>query len=105
MKFGVELYHEIGFLFMRQRPIQPGEFEYESFTLLEQRGHRVERIDSRQLRERYPAWNSERYTDGFLDLEAGYAESDRVLAALIQRATSLDMALAEMARAHVRVVR
>jgi hypothetical protein len=50
---------------MRQRPIQPGDFEYESFTLLEQRGHRVERIGSRQLRERYPAWNSERYLDGF----------------------------------------
>ena len=80
MKFGVELYHEIGFLFMRQRPMQPGDFEYESFTVLEQRGHRVERIDSKQLRERFPAWNSERYPDGFLDLEAGYAESGRAVA-------------------------
>jgi glycine/D-amino acid oxidase-like deaminating enzyme len=98
VKFGVELYHEIGFLFMRQRPIQPGDFEYESFTLLEQRGHRVERIDSRQLRERYPAWNSERYPDGFLDLEAGYAESGRVVAALIQWAKSLGVELRENAK-------
>ena len=98
VKFGVELYHEIGFLFMRQRPIQPGDFEYESFTLLEQRGHRVERIDSRQLRERYPAWNSERYRDGFLDLEAGYAESGRVVAALIQWAKSLGVELRENAK-------
>jgi glycine/D-amino acid oxidase-like deaminating enzyme len=97
VKFRVELYHEIGFLFMRQRPIQPGDFEYESFTLLEQRGHRVERIDSRQLRERYPAWNSERYPDGFLDLEAGYAESGRVVAALIQWAKSLGVELRENA--------
>ena len=98
VKFGVELYHEIGFLFMRQRPIQPGDFEYESFTLLEQRGHRVERIDSRQLRERYPAWNSERYPDGFLDLEAGYAESGRAVTALIQWAKSLGVELRENAK-------
>src|SRR5947209_4234173 len=98
MKFGVELYHEIGFLFMRQRPIQPGDFEYESLTLLEQRGHRVERMDSRELRERYPAWNAERYPDGFLDLEAGYAESGRVVAALVQWAKSLGVELRENAK-------
>src|SRR5881394_3730412 len=72
VKFGVELYHEIGFLFMRQRPIQPGE--------------------------RYPAWNSERYPDGFLDLEAGYAESGRAVAALIQWAKSLGVELRENAK-------
>src|SRR5437588_12441030 len=47
--FGVEFYHEIGFLFMRQRPMQPGHVGYESFTLLAQRGHRVARIGSTQL--------------------------------------------------------
>jgi glycine/D-amino acid oxidase-like deaminating enzyme len=97
VEFGVELYHETGFLFMRQRPMQPGDFEYESFTLLEQRGHRVERIASRQLRERYPAWKAELYPDGFLDLEAGYAESGRVVAILIQRAQSLGVELRENA--------
>jgi len=95
VEFGVELYHEIGFLFMRQRPMQPGDFEYESFKLLEQRGHQIERISSKQLLERYPAWNAERYPDGFLDLEAGYAESGRVVAALIQRAKSLGVELRE----------
>jgi len=98
VEFGIELYHEIGFLFMRQRRMQPGDFEYESFKLLEQRGHRVERISSRQLRERHPAWNAERYPDGFLDLEAGYAESGRVVATLIQRAKSLGVELRENAR-------
>src|SRR5947209_5272735 len=98
VEFGVELYHEIGFLFMRQRPMQPDDFEYESFTLLEQRGHRIERMGSRQLCERYPAWNAERYPDGFLDLEAGYAESGRVVATLIQRAQSLGVELRENAK-------
>src|SRR4029077_18388866 len=49
VKCELELYHEIVFLFMRQRPIQPDYFEYEFITLLEQRVHRVERIDSKQL--------------------------------------------------------
>ena len=93
VEFGVELYHEIGFLFMRQRSMQPGDFEYESFKVLERRGHRIERISSKQLLERFPAWNGERYPDGFLDLEAGYAESGRVVATLIQRAKSLGVEL------------
>jgi len=98
VKFDVQLYHEIGFLFMRQRPMQPGDFEYESFKLLEQRSHRIERISSKQLLERFPAWNAERYPDGFLDLAAGYAESGRVVAALIQRAKSLGVELRENAK-------
>jgi glycine/D-amino acid oxidase-like deaminating enzyme len=98
LEFGVEFYHETGFLFMRQRPMQPGDFEYESFKLLEQRGHRVERIHSQQLRQRYPAWNAERYPDGFLDLDAGYAESGRAVAILISRAKSLGVQLRENAK-------
>jgi glycine/D-amino acid oxidase-like deaminating enzyme len=97
VQFGVELYHEIGFLFMRQRSMQPGDFEYESFKVLERRGHRIERISSKQLRERYPAWNAERYLDGFLDLEAGYAESGRVVATLTLRAKLIGVELRENA--------
>jgi glycine/D-amino acid oxidase-like deaminating enzyme len=88
-----QLYHEVGFLFMRQREMQPGDFEYESLKLLEQRGHKIERINPAQLRERFPAWNAERFVDGFLDREAGYAESGRVVAALIERAESLGVIL------------
>jgi glycine/D-amino acid oxidase-like deaminating enzyme len=98
VEFGNEFYHEVGFLFMRQRKMRPGDFEYESFSLLEHRGHKVERIDSAKLRARFPAWNAERFCDGFLDLEAGYAESGRVVAALLERAKSLGVKLVEGAR-------
>src|SRR6266481_2729387 len=33
-EFGTELYHEVGFLFLRRRAMQPGDFEYESLKLL-----------------------------------------------------------------------
>ncbi len=92
-EFEAELYHEVGFLFLRQRAMQPGDFEYESLKVLERRGHKVERIDSAQLRQRFPAWNAERYQDGFLDRQAGYAESGRVVAVLVERAKSLGVEL------------
>ena len=94
-EFGVELYHEVGFLFLRRTAMQPGDFEYESTQVLERRGHGIERIDSAKLREQFPAWNAELYHDGFLDRQAGYTESGRVVATLIERAQSLGVELHE----------
>ena len=98
VEFGVELYHEVGFLCMRQRPMQAGDFEYESLRLLERGGHRIERVNSDYLRRHFPAWNANRYLDGFLDFEAGYAESGRVVAVLIERAKSMGVALRERSK-------
>ena len=88
-KFGVALFHETGFLFMRRQEMQAGDFESESFRVLSERGHSVERIDSKELRERFPAWRAELFRDGFLERRAGYAESGRVVAALVQRGKSI----------------
>src|SRR5437870_6220140 len=98
LEFGLQLYQEIGFLFMRQRPMEPGDFEYESFKLLKQCRHRVERINSQQRRQRYPAWNAEEYPDVFFDLDAGYAESGRDVATLFSLPKSLGVELRENAR-------
>ncbi len=95
VEFGDELYHEVGFLCMRQRPMKSGDFEYESLRLLERRGHRIQRVNSDYLRRHFPAWNADRYPDGFLDFEAGYAESGRTIAVLITRAKSLGVVLRE----------
>jgi len=92
-EWGIELYHEVGFLFMRQAAMQPGDFEFESFELLKRRGHKVERIDSAQMRKRFPPWNADLYPDGFLDHEAGYAESGRAVSVLSEHAKSLGVQL------------
>ena len=97
-EFGVEPYHEVGVMFVRQREMKPGDFEYESFKILKQRGHKVERMNSARLWKRFPAWNPGLYRDGVLELEAGYAESDRVVATLIERAKSLGVELREGVR-------
>jgi glycine/D-amino acid oxidase-like deaminating enzyme len=94
-EFDVPLYHEVGDMFLRQAEMQPGDFEYESLRVFERRGRKFERITSAQLRQRFPAWNAERYPDGVFDPDGGYAESGRVVAALIERAKSLGVELRE----------
>jgi glycine/D-amino acid oxidase-like deaminating enzyme len=94
-EFGIALYHEVGVMFVRQREMTPNDFEYESFRILQQHGHKIERMNSAQLWQRFPAWNPELFRDGVLEIEAGYAESGRVVAALIKRAKSLGIKLLE----------
>jgi glycine/D-amino acid oxidase-like deaminating enzyme len=97
-EFGIELYHEVGVMFVRQREMKPGDFEYESFKTLQRRGHKVERMNSAQLWRRFPAWNPELFRDGVLEIEAGYAESGRAVSTLVQRAESIGVELRRSSR-------
>lgn len=80
------LYHQTGMLFLSQQAMAPGGFEYESFVRLLQRNIPVERLDSTRLRQRYPAWSSGLFTDGYFNPRAGWAESGAVVARLIEEA-------------------
>ena len=96
--FDAKLYHEVGVMFVRRREMKPGDFEYESFKLQQKRGLKVVRMNGSQFWQRFPAWNSELYRDGVLEIEAGYAESGRVVATLIGRAKSMGVNLREGVR-------
>lgn len=95
LEFGTQLYHETGVMFVRRRELRPGDFEYESLSLLKRRHQKVERMDSKEAWKRFPAWNPELYRDGVLELQAGYAESGRVVVALIERAKMHGVELCE----------
>src|SRR5437764_6791506 len=97
-EFGMKLYHEVGVMFVRHRAMQPGDFEYESLKLLEKRGLEVARMDTAQLWKRFPAWNPGFYRDGVFEIEAGYVESGRAVAMLIERAKSTGVELRERVR-------
>jgi glycine/D-amino acid oxidase-like deaminating enzyme len=75
--------------------MQPGDFEYESLSVLERRDHKVEWMNSARLRECFPAFNPAHFDNGFFDPEAGYAESGRVVATLVDYAKSLGVELFE----------
>ena len=97
-EFEMELYHQVGVMFVRRREMKPGDFEHESFKILKRHGHKIERMNSAYLWKRFPAWNPELYRDGVLEVEAGYAESGRVVTALVGRAKSMGVELCEGAR-------
>lgn len=97
-KFGTELYHETGVLFVCHKPMRPGDFEYESARVLEKHGHRFDRFEPTKFHQRFPAFAPERFHDGFFDPEAGFAESGRVVATLVDYAKSLGVELRDNAK-------
>ncbi|HJT80947.1 MAG TPA: FAD-dependent oxidoreductase [Chthoniobacterales bacterium] len=94
-EFGTELYHQVGMMFVRREPMQPGDFEHQSFEVANKRGGRLVRLDARAIKERYPAWNGIEYQDGVLEMEAGYAESGRTVAVLVHRAKQMGVKVRE----------
>lgn len=81
-ELGETLYHNTGVLMLTQEPMEQVAYNWESFKLLQAEGHSPERLDSVALAQRFPAWNAERYMDGFYSPRGGYAESGRVVSAL-----------------------
>lgn len=94
-EWGEDLYHQTGFLLLAGEPFRPGGFEHDSYHLLLKRGHSVERLDSKALRKRYPAWTADRFPDGYYNPRAGWAESGRVVARLVEQARAGGLALHE----------
>ncbi len=85
-ELGGTVFFETGVLYLTLDGMQPGEYEYESYQLLKQRGHPVERLDSAEIRKRFPAWNADLYPDGYLNLQGGWSPSGRVVTLLAERA-------------------
>ena len=77
--FGEVLYHETGATFLTRSPMTPGGYEYENFQMLTTRGHAPERLTSTEIAGRFPAWNAERYVDGYFNPKAGFVESGEVV--------------------------
>lgn len=78
------LYHETGILMVSREPMVPGGFEFESWQLLNGRGHQPERMDAGSLGRRFGAWSTGNHVDGFYHPRGGFAESSRVVEAVIQ---------------------
>lgn len=88
-------YHQTGVMFLTREPMRPGGFEHDSFALLQQRGHRPQRMTSAALKERFPAWAAEKYPDGYFNPRGGWAESGKVVARLIDTARAAGVVLRE----------
>lgn len=94
-EFGETLYHQVGITSLARQPLKPGDYELESFQRLVARGHAPMRLNAAQIQSRFPAWQEGYYVDGFFNPRAGYAESGRVISALLQQAQQLGVTLYE----------
>ncbi len=93
--FGTPLYHEPGVSFILQAPLEERPFELASYQRAVQHGLNPVRLNPQLLRERFPAWNTERYIDGYYNPIGGYAQSGKVVSTLAAYAQSLGVELHE----------
>ena len=95
--FGEELYREVGFLMLSPGPFEDPRhsFERASCEQLREAGYATERLDPAALRDRFPAVNSELYSDAHFNPRGGYARSGRVVEVLADYARSLGVEVCE----------
>jgi glycine/D-amino acid oxidase-like deaminating enzyme len=91
--FRTPLYHETGATFLTRQPMSPGGYEFENFRMLTARGHAPQRLSSSEIRRRFPAWNADRYVDGYFNRKAGFVESGKVIEFLAKLARSREIDL------------
>lgn len=90
---GQRVYEQCGVLMLAGGAMSPGEFEHDSYQTALAEGHTPERIDGQALRNRFPAWNAQRYPDGFFHTRGGYARSGIAIAALARHAKMIGIDL------------
>jgi glycine/D-amino acid oxidase-like deaminating enzyme len=78
------LFHETGIAVLTAEPMRAGTFEGDSFALLTSRGHALERLGDASAR--FSAWAPGRYRAGYFNPAGGWAESGRVVQALVEKA-------------------
>ncbi len=95
--FNETIYHEIGFLLVSSNSMdhKMHEFEKASFDNLIKKGFQPERLNSERIAARFPAFSHKKYTDGFFNKTAGFAESGRVVELLTKYAKQLGVKIIE----------
>lgn len=87
------LYHEVGMLFLNSTPMSPHSYEYESYQMLQRRRHQPERLNASDIASQFPAWREGVFVDGYLNRQAGYAESGLVVETLLRAAVAMGVVL------------
>lgn len=88
-------YHEVGLLFLSKREMRAGDFEYESFHLLRNRGYPLVRLKEQQVQERFNWSLNQNYVDGYFNPRSGYADCVTVNRQLYKLAKSIGVSFQE----------
>ncbi len=82
-------YDEVGLLLLSKGEMKTGDFEYESFHLLRNRGYSLVRLQEPQLQERFNWSRNKNYVDGYFNPRSGYADCMVVNRQLYEMSLSL----------------
>ncbi len=82
-------YDEVGLLLLSKGEMKTGDFEYESFHLLRNRGYSLVRLQEPQLQERFNWSRNKNYVDGYFNPRSGYADCVVVNRQLYEMSLSL----------------
>ncbi len=85
-RWGRDLYHQDGLLFLSSRPLEEEGFEGDSYCTLSEEGWSPERLGSMEIATRYPGWNADYYVDGYFHARGGWAEAGTVVSLLAEEA-------------------
>ena len=107
-RWGRDLYHQDGLLFLSSGPLEEESFEGHSYRTLSEEGWSPERLGSEEIATRYPGWNADYYIDGYFNQRGGWAEATAVVSLLAGEARARGIcvkteAVAEIARGSGRV--
>lgn len=92
------LFHETGVLMLCRQPMASGGFEFESWQLLNRRGHTPDRMDAASIARRFPAWSTGNHVDGFYHARGGHTESSKVVVANLEWAKTEGVVVRERFR-------
>ncbi len=92
------LFHEVGILLITRRLMAPGSFECDSHDAMVARRVPVLRLNAPALAQRFPAWGSAGYVDGYFNPQAGWVESGDVVAGLAAAARAAGVVIREGVR-------
>lgn len=92
-----KIFHEVGFLMLCKKKIESDKNSYERHSLnyLIANGYNPERLNSAALKNRFPAVNTEIYTDACYNPVGGYVKSGKAIEALAQYARKLGVDIHE----------
>ncbi len=70
----IPVYHQAGILFLSKQEMRAGNFEYESYQCLRNRGYALSRIQEQSIQERFKWSVNKNYVDGYFNPRSGYAD-------------------------------
>ncbi len=94
-QFGLDLYHQVGFLLLTPSHLESSGFEWNCWTSLVEAGFDPVRMDLGRLAESYPEFNHQWFSDGLYHARGGFALASATIKNLHNHARTIGIKVLE----------